>query len=165
MWPSERCQISALTSRWSKDTTSRRRSQTAGQRAAKDCGELCRGQEDRRMSNFRRLVLGCIDSYDSEQRRILQHFSRSTRCAFFSRLSSSKKCKFSTICFPKFLQNLTFFLLKNAVLLLYSSVTFPLTRVDAEEAFSQSLKRFQTTTRSLILDPCIFQNRNLAFFI
>ena len=24
-----------------------------------------------RMSNFRRLVLGCIDSYDSEQRRIL----------------------------------------------------------------------------------------------
>ena len=35
------------------------------------------------MSNFRRLVLGCIDSYDSEQRRILQHFSRSTRFASF----------------------------------------------------------------------------------
>ena len=34
-------------------------------------------------SNFRRLVLGCIDSYDSEQRRILQHFSKSTRFAFF----------------------------------------------------------------------------------
>ena len=31
----------------------------------------------------RRLVLGCMDSYDSEQRRILQHFSRSTRFAFF----------------------------------------------------------------------------------
>ena len=35
------------------------------------------------MSNFRRLVLGCIDSYDSEQRRIFLHFSRSTRFAFF----------------------------------------------------------------------------------
>ena len=35
------------------------------------------------MSNFRRLVLGCIDSYDSEQRRIFLHFSRSTRLAFF----------------------------------------------------------------------------------
>ena len=28
-------------------------------------------------SNFRRLVLFCTDSYDSESRRILQHFSRS----------------------------------------------------------------------------------------
>ena len=26
------------------------------------------------MSNFRRLVLGCIDSYDSEQRRIFQDY-------------------------------------------------------------------------------------------
>ena len=34
---------------------------------------------------FNWLVLLCIDSYDSEQRRILQHFSRSTRFAFFSR--------------------------------------------------------------------------------
>ena len=32
--------------------------------------------------NFERLVLVCIDSYDSEKRRILQHFSRSTRFAF-----------------------------------------------------------------------------------
>ena len=31
---------------------------------------------------FERLVLGCIDSYDSEKRRIWQNFSRSTRCAF-----------------------------------------------------------------------------------
>ena len=49
---------------------------------------------------FNRLVLLCIDSYDSERRRILQHFSRSTRFqkkkirfAFFSRLKSSKICK------------------------------------------------------------------------
>ena len=34
-------------------------------------------------SNFRRLVLCCIDSYDSEQRRIFLHFSRSTRFASF----------------------------------------------------------------------------------
>ena len=32
--------------------------------------------------NFERLVLICMDSYDSENRRILQHFSRSTRFAF-----------------------------------------------------------------------------------
>ena len=30
--------------------------------------------------NLERLVLRCIDSYDSESRRIFQHFSRSTRC-------------------------------------------------------------------------------------
>ena len=29
-------------------------------------------------SNFERLVLGCIDSYDSESRRIFHRFSRST---------------------------------------------------------------------------------------
>ena len=34
------------------------------------------------LSNFGDLLLGCIDSYDSEKRRILEHFSRSTRFAF-----------------------------------------------------------------------------------
>ena len=34
-------------------------------------------------ADFRRLVLGCMDSYDSEQRRLLLHFSRSTRFASF----------------------------------------------------------------------------------
>ena len=34
------------------------------------------------LSNFGGLVLGCIDSYDSKKRRILQRFSRSTRFAF-----------------------------------------------------------------------------------
>ena len=33
--------------------------------------------------NFRRLVDGCMDSYDSGQRRILQRFSKSTRFAPF----------------------------------------------------------------------------------
>ena len=36
------------------------------------------------------LVLGCIDSYDSEKRRILQHFSRSTRFAILCTAQISK---------------------------------------------------------------------------
>ena len=32
---------------------------------------------------FRRLVLGCMDSYDSESRLIFEHFSKSTISAFF----------------------------------------------------------------------------------
>ncbi len=39
-------------------------------------------------SNFERLVLGSIDSYDSDQIVILQHFSRSTIFAFFCTLFS-----------------------------------------------------------------------------
>ena len=39
---------------------------------------------------FRRLVLGCIDSYDSESRRIFQHFSRSTRLAYLCTAQTSK---------------------------------------------------------------------------
>ena len=35
------------------------------------------------LPNFRGLVLGCMDSYDSEQRRIFLHFSKSTRFASF----------------------------------------------------------------------------------
>ena len=42
------------------------------------------------LSNFRRSVLGCIDSYDSENRRILQLFSRSTRLAYFCSAPNSK---------------------------------------------------------------------------
>ena len=37
---------------------------------------------DHETANFRQLVLGCMDSYDSEQWLILQGFSRSTRFAF-----------------------------------------------------------------------------------
>ena len=43
------------------------------------------------ITNFRRLVLGCIDSYDSEKRRIFQDFSRSTR---FLCLRTAKTSKF-----------------------------------------------------------------------
>ena len=41
-------------------------------------------------SNFRRLVLGCMDSYDSESRRIFQHFSRSTRFVFLRTAPNSE---------------------------------------------------------------------------
>ena len=43
------------------------------------------------LTNFRRSVLGRIDSYDSENRRILQLFSRSTRLAYFCS-SPTAKC-------------------------------------------------------------------------
>ena len=55
-----------------------------------------------RLSNFRRLVLGCIDSYDSEQRRIFLHFSRSTRFAFFCTAPISNFADFSQIFLRKF---------------------------------------------------------------
>ena len=41
-----------------------------------------------------RLVLVCIDSYDSEKRRILQHFAKSTRFAFFCAAPLSKFADF-----------------------------------------------------------------------
>ena len=40
--------------------------------------------------NLERLVLCSIDSYDSESRRIFQHFSRSTRLAYLCTAQTSK---------------------------------------------------------------------------
>ena len=42
------------------------------------------------LTNFRRLVCGCMDSYDSEPSHILQHFSRSTRKTDFCTVYISK---------------------------------------------------------------------------
>ena len=42
------------------------------------------------LSNIERLVLGCMDSYDSDQRLILQHFPRSKRFAFLCTAQISK---------------------------------------------------------------------------
>ena len=42
------------------------------------------------LANFGRLVLSCIDVSDSESRRIFQHFSKSTRSAFFCTAPNSK---------------------------------------------------------------------------
>ena len=41
--------------------------------------------------NLERLVLCCIGSYDSESRRIFQHFSRSTRLAYLCTVQTSHK--------------------------------------------------------------------------
>mgnify|MGYP004024506713 CR=1 FL=1 len=43
-----------------------------------------------KLSNFRGLVLGCMDSYDSNQILILQGFSRSTRFAILCTAQISK---------------------------------------------------------------------------
>ena len=56
-------------------------------------------------SNFERLVLGRIDSYDSESRRIFQDFSRSTR---FKNLCTAQTSKFQEKTRPKFCRNETF---------------------------------------------------------
>jgi len=53
-------------------------SESSARVVAKDTIELM----NKSPQNFERLVLICIDSYDSEKGRILQHFSRSTRFAF-----------------------------------------------------------------------------------
>ena len=42
------------------------------------------------LTNFRQSVLGCIDSYDSENRRIFSGFSKSTRLAFFCSAPNSE---------------------------------------------------------------------------
>ena len=69
--------------------------------------------------NLERLVLGCIDSYDSESRRILQLFSRSTRLAYFCTAQTSKiRIKISHN-FAKlnieFSMEISIFFLKNAI--------------------------------------------------
>ena len=53
-------------------------------------------------SNFERLVLGCIDSYDSNQVLILQHFSRSTRFAFLCTAKMTEIQYFGTRSFTIF---------------------------------------------------------------
>ena len=43
----------------------------------------------RHLTNFRRSVLLCVEASDSESRRILQHFSKSTRYTFFCTAQNS----------------------------------------------------------------------------
>ena len=54
------------------------------------------------LPNFRRLVLGCMDSYDSEKRRILQGLSRSTRFAFLFTALNSNLQSFAPLIFAIF---------------------------------------------------------------
>ena len=68
--------------------------------------------------NFERLVLGCMDSYDSEKRRILQGFSRSTRFAFLCTALNSNLQSFAPLIFAIFswfLQNFAEFSFKSVI--------------------------------------------------
>ena len=57
----------------------------------------------RHLTNFGRSVLGCIEAYDSETRRIFQHFSKSTRCAFLCTTRNSIFCKKNRLFFLQIL--------------------------------------------------------------
>ena len=57
----------------------------------------------RHLTNFGRSVLGCIEAYDSETRRIFQHFSKSTRCAFLCTTRNSIFCKKNGLFFQQIL--------------------------------------------------------------
>ena len=61
------------------------------------------GSEAGWLPNFERLVIGCMDGYDGEKRRILQHFSRSTRVAFLCTASNSNLQSFAPLIFAIFL--------------------------------------------------------------
>ena len=70
-----------------------------------------------KLSNFRGLVLGCMDSYDSNQILILQGFSRSTRFAIlctaqiskFQQNSQTLEGSFSSVSTPIFASKYSFF--------------------------------------------------------
>ena len=59
--------------------------------------------------NFRRLVLGCMGTYDSESRRIFSHFSRSTRFAFLCTAPHSNICQFFRLYFCNFFHRISSF--------------------------------------------------------
>ena len=56
-------------------------------------------------ANFRELVCGCIDTSDSEKRRIFQHFSRSTRLSLLRTAPNPKFQQKNAAFFPHFCQN------------------------------------------------------------
>ena len=60
-------------------------------------------------SNFKRLVLGCIDSSDSDQILIFSGFSRSTRFSFLCTAPHSNICQFFVFIFAKFPPNFIIF--------------------------------------------------------
>ena len=69
-------------------------------------------------ANFRRLVLGCMDSYESEKRRILQGFSRSTRFAFLCTAPNSNLQSFAqliSVIFLVILQNFAEFSFRSVI--------------------------------------------------
>ena len=76
------------------------------------------GSEAGWLPNFRGVVLGCMDSYDSEKRRILQGFSRSTRFAFLCTAPNSNLQSFAqliSVIFLVILQNFAEFSFRSVI--------------------------------------------------
>ena len=94
-------------------------------------------------ANFGGLVLGCIDSYDSESRRIFQDFSRSTRFTF---LCTAQTSKFQEKTRPKFCRNETF-----SVSFLFpfqqKSMNFVIFLLNFDEILSEFHEKFQEITK------------------
>ena len=63
----------------------------------------------------RGLVLICMDSYDSETRRIFQHFSRSTRFAFLCNAPNSENLQKKVNCVCVIFSKIRNFFLVNFV--------------------------------------------------
>ena len=96
-------------------------------------------------SNFERLVLGCIDSYDSESRRIFQDFSRSTRFTF---LCTAQTSKFQEKTRPKFCRNETFSF-SFSFSFQQKSMNFVIFLLNFDEILSEFHEKFQEITKVL----------------
>ena len=95
--------------------------------------------------NFERLVLGCMDSYDSDQRLILQGFSRSTRLAF---LCTAQTSKFQEKTRPKFCRNETFSF-SFSFSFQQKSMNFVIFLLNFDEILSEFHEKFQEITKVL----------------
>ena len=107
-------------------------------------------------ANFRRLVLGSMDSYDSEKRRILQHFSRSTRFAFLCTAPNSNLQSFAPLIFAIFCVTLS--LLWNFAEVSFKSVIF---RRDFHRILPELRQIADTCQHSLY---CAIFKSNVLFF-
>ena len=94
-------------------------------------------------SNFEGLVLGCIDSYDSESRRIFQDFSRSTRFTF---LCTAQTSKFQEKTRPKFCRNETVSF-SFSFSLQQKSMNFVIFLLNFDEILSEFHEKFQEITK------------------
>ena len=96
-------------------------------------------------SKFERLVLGCIDSYDSESRRIFQDFSRSPRFTF---LCTAQTSKFQEKTRPKFCRNETVSF-SFSFSFQQKSMNFVIFLLNFDEILSEFHEKFQEVVKIL----------------
>ena len=105
---------------------------------------------DDHLQIFERLVPVCMDSYDSERRRIFQdfyHFSRSTRFIF---LCTAQTSKFQEKTRPKFCRNETFsFSFSSSSSFQQKSMNFVIFLLNFDEILSEFHEKFQEITKVL----------------